>query len=202
MVSQLFDVVRQLTFYGAYHSNKTNVLIHMICVPILLWTFQVLTSEFPLPSFIPPLYHEFSRCLIFELKFPAIMAVLYISYYLLLEPVAAVLYIPQFTLSLLTATAFSYHQRNSMVWAGILYALSWAAQFIGHGFAEKRAPALIDNALGAVVLAPFFVHLEILFYFGYNPKLHKRIQNGVGLEIARIRREDAEKKRVEEKKEM
>ena len=27
----------QLTFYGAYHSNRINVLIHIICVPILLW---------------------------------------------------------------------------------------------------------------------------------------------------------------------
>lgn len=27
----------KLVFYGAYHSNKVNVAIHMICVPILIW---------------------------------------------------------------------------------------------------------------------------------------------------------------------
>lgn len=54
MASQLFNVDKQvntlfilsfdllidllqLTFYGAYHSNKTNVLIHIVCVPLLLW---------------------------------------------------------------------------------------------------------------------------------------------------------------------
>jgi len=27
----------QLTFYGAYHNNKYNILIHVLCVPWLLW---------------------------------------------------------------------------------------------------------------------------------------------------------------------
>ena len=27
----------QLTFYGAYHSNKVNVGIHMIFVPTIMW---------------------------------------------------------------------------------------------------------------------------------------------------------------------
>jgi Protein of unknown function (DUF962) len=31
--------ISQLTFYGAYHSNRINVLIHIICVPILLWLY-------------------------------------------------------------------------------------------------------------------------------------------------------------------
>lgn len=27
----------QLAFYGAYHSNKINIAIHIICVPIIMW---------------------------------------------------------------------------------------------------------------------------------------------------------------------
>lgn len=30
-------LVTQLTFYGAYHSNPTNILIHVFGVPLLLW---------------------------------------------------------------------------------------------------------------------------------------------------------------------
>jgi len=30
----------QLTFYGAYHSNRINILVHIVCVPILLWSFH------------------------------------------------------------------------------------------------------------------------------------------------------------------
>lgn len=47
----------------------------------------------------------------------------------------------------------------------------------------------------AVVLAPFFVHLELLFGLGYRPAMHKRINNAVGVEITRIRRAEADKKR-------
>ena len=43
----------------------------------------------------------------------------------------------------------------------------------------------------ALVLAPFFVHLEWLFKLGYRQDLHRDIINGIGMEIARIRREEA-----------
>jgi len=46
-----------------------------------------------------------------------------------------------------------------------------------------------------VVLAPFFVHLEVLFALGYRPEMYKDIKNSIGMEIARIRRLEAEKKR-------
>lgn len=92
--------------------------------------------------------------------------------------------------------------------AAWLFALAWVAQFAGHGLAEKRAPALLDNIVGgefhrtadlldsdpsaALVLAPFFVHLEILFAFGYRRQLHKEIVNGVGVEIAHFRKEQGD----------
>jgi len=48
----------------------------------------------------------------------------------------------------------------------------------------------------AVVLAPFFVHLEVLFGLGYKPAMHKRINNEIGKEITRIRKAEGEKKRA------
>jgi uncharacterized membrane protein YGL010W len=201
MVSQLFDVNKQLTFYGAYHTNQINILIHIICVPLLVWTFQVLSSEIPLPEFIPHIHHEFNQYLVFNLNISTIHAGLYLLYYLALEPVAALLYAPQLVLSLLTATAFSYRS-DAVTYAGILHVVSWIAQFLGHGLAEGRAPALLDNLLGAIVLAPFFVHLEILFGLGYKPELHKRIQNEIGKEVTKIRKAAGEKKRAVGKKEL
>lgn len=111
------------------------------------------------------------------------------------------LYTPQFVLSCLSATSYA-HRPDSMKVAGALHAFSWIMQFIGHGAAEGRAPALLDNLLGAVVLAPFFVHLEMLFALGYNPKLHKQIQNEVGKDIAKFRREQAEKQRAAGRKDL
>ncbi|KAF7981594.1 hypothetical protein HWV62_32646 [Athelia sp. TMB] len=153
---------------------------------------------------LPAVHHEFTPYLVFDLKFPAVMAGSYLLYYFALEPVAALIYAPQMILSLLTATAFYYHGGDSRIAiAGALHAVSWIAQFAGHGFAEKRAPALLDNLLGGklisnipIVLAPFFVHLEVLFHFGYRPALHKEVQNSIGKEVTRIRKIEGDKKRA------
>jgi 2-hydroxy fatty acid dioxygenase len=47
----------------------------------------------------------------------------------------------------------------------------------------------------AFVLAPFFVHLEILFALGYRPEFHQDIINGVGAEIAKLRKEQGDVRR-------
>ncbi|KAF8076093.1 hypothetical protein FPV67DRAFT_1573106 [Lyophyllum atratum] len=212
-VSQLFDVNSQLTFYGAYHSNRVNILVHIICVPILLWTFQVLASALPVPSFIPEVHYTINEYLRFELNLAAIHAGLYLAYYFVLEPVAAVcgsrfilpypihpnlqlLYAPQLLLSLLTATAYATGPGH-ITKAALLHVASWIAQFLGHGLAEKRAPALLDNLVGAVVLAPFFVHLEILFALGYRPEMHRHINNEIGKEITKIKKAQGDKRRAE-----
>ncbi|CAH1756315.1 3060_t:CDS:2 [Entrophospora sp. SA101] len=69
--------------------------------------------------------------------------------------------------------------------ASIVHITSWVLQFIGHGFAEKRSPALKDNIIQAVLLAPLFVWLEVLFAIGYRTVLQKRIKIGVEAAIKR-----------------
>jgi len=197
--SSLFDVRKQLTFYGSYHSHPVNVGVHMFGVPLLQWSLLVLASILPVPSFVPRIHYVFNDYLVFNLNVPAMTMVLYFVYYTILEPVAAIIYAPQLVIILLTATAFSEHS-GSIQKAAILNVISWIAQFIGHGVAEKRSPALLDNILGAFVLAPFFVHLEILFSFGYNPELHKQLQNDVGKEILKIKTAEGGKRRAAEKR--
>lgn len=117
-------------------------------------------------------------------------------------------------LTLLTATAFA-KRPDYMLPAGLIHIFAWIAQFIGHGVAEKRSPALLDNIIGgkhvslvyfvsynfqAAVLAPFFVHLELLFKLGYRPEMHKRLMNDIGKEVTRIRRLEGDKRRATEVK--
>jgi len=197
--SGLTDIRRQLTFYGAYHSNTTNIFVHILCVPMIMWSGQVMGVHVPLPSWFPYIHYKLSDHLEFELNASLIQAVLYMIYYAVLEPVAALLYAPQMALSVLTAIAFSKRQDHMSVGLAV-HAFAWVAQFLGHGLAEHRAPALIDNILGAAVLAPFFVHLEILFYLGYRPALYKQLQSDVGKEIARISKIEVDKKREKQAK--
>lgn len=37
----------------------------------------------------------------------------------------------------------------------------WVAQFLGHGVFEKRAPAVLDNLVQAIFMAPLFVIMEV-----------------------------------------
>jgi hypothetical protein len=52
----------------------------------------------------------------------------------------------------------------------------------------------------ALVLAPFFVHMEILFKLGYRPAMFRQLQNDVGVEIAKFRKIEGDKKRAAERR--
>ncbi|KAJ7228942.1 hypothetical protein GGX14DRAFT_616000 [Mycena pura] len=205
--STLFDIYSQFAFYGAYHTNRINILIHIICVPLILCALFQLSNECSKTDdlsgsaqamashvLVFPVHHTFSDYLVFDFNFPALAAAAYFAYYFALEPVAALLYAPLMVLSVLTATAFA-RSPSYMTQAAILHAACWIAQFLGHGLAEKRSPALLDNILGAVVLAPFFVHLEILFALGYRPEMHKRLTNEIGKEIAKMGKVQGDRRR-------
>ncbi|KAK7462685.1 hypothetical protein VKT23_007273 [Stygiomarasmius scandens] len=193
MVS-IFNVEKQLAFYGAYHSHPINLTIHIICVPLILWSAQVFLTQIPFSTFFGPLSDStrnsviiFNEYLIYKVTPATIVSVLYFLYYLILEPIAAILYLPQLTFSLLTATAFAETQAN-LSKAVFLHVFCWCMQFLGHGLAEKRAPALFDNLVGALVLAPLFVHLEILFKLGYRPDLRKMLRNDIAKDVVEYRK--------------
>ncbi|RCK66726.1 hypothetical protein Cantr_03390 [Candida viswanathii] len=170
----LFDLESHLVFYRSYHFNQTNVTIHLICIPIILLSTI---------AFLSPL-HPLSSSPVFNLG--TLLAWSYGAYYVLLDwkvgvPAASVL------------VSFAYYIGN--VYRGLsdagkdefikvavgLHVLSWLAQFYGHGVHEKRAPALLDNLLQALVLAPYFVAFEIAFFLGYRKDLKKTMDNRAGV---------------------
>jgi uncharacterized membrane protein YGL010W len=55
----------------------------------------------------------------------------------------------------------------------------------------------ILTLVAALVLAPFFVHIEILFKLGYRPAMYRQLQNDVGVEIAKFRKKEGDKKRAQ-----
>ena len=60
---------------------------------------------------------------------------------------------------LLTATALGQNP-NALTLGLVIQGVSWTAQFLGHGLAEKRAPALLDNLLGGMynLLCRQYIH--------------------------------------------
>lgn len=112
----------------------------------------------------------------------------YATLYILMEPVAGGILAPL----MLAGTAYANHLTSTYgqtanYWALGLHVTSWIAQFVGHGWFEGRAPALMDNLVQACFLAPFFVWMEILFLLGYRPELKSRLDKAVEKEVQRFR---------------
>ena len=78
--------------------------------------------------------------------------------------------------------------------AGALFIASWIAQFVGHGVFEGRAPALLDNLVQALFLAPLFVWMEILFFLGYRPELKARLDEAVSVEVEKYQQSKSKSK--------
>jgi 2-hydroxy fatty acid dioxygenase len=127
-------------------------------------------------------------------------AILYSGFYILLEPVAGTVLLPM----IIGWTAFANHLTTNYTSSANTGAIaveivSWVAQFVGHGVYEGRAPALLDNLLQALVLAPFFVFMEALFKMGYRPELQKRVNAEVEKEIKKVKAAKAAKENGEVK---
>lgn len=113
---------------------------------------------------------------------------IYATLYILLEPVAGGILAP----AIIAATAYgnyltSTYGATANYWAAGIHIVSWIAQFVGHGVYEGRAPALLDNLVQAIFLAPLFVWLEALFMLGYRPELKARLDKGVEEDIAKFK---------------
>ena len=174
--------------YGTYHTHPKNVLIHIIFVPILLFTMSSLGANVVFST----VYPEY-------LNLSTLIMSIYATLYVLLEPVAGGLIAPFVVLQSLVGS-WCVQQPwgtdfNKI--AGVVQVSSWIFQFIGHGVFEKRAPALLDNLVQALFLAPLFVWLEVMFSFGYRPELKVRLAEKVKVARAKL---DAKKAAAKGKK--
>lgn len=131
-----------------------------------MFTIFLTLANLTLPSSTP--YHNAST----------LISLIYAGLYILMEPVAGSLLAPLVIASSLAGT-YSLQRWGAAAnhWALGVQAVSWAAQFVGHGVYEGRRPALVDNLVQALFLAPLFVWIEVLFVVvGYRPELRARLE--------------------------
>ncbi|KAI0110039.1 DUF962 domain-containing protein [Daldinia grandis] len=182
------NLERQLIFYGAYHHNSVNIAIHMICVPLILFSGFALAANtgtlIPLPTYltIPHL----------DLNLGTLAAFTWGGLYVLLEPVAGtILALICLGAAAATNTAVAENPTLTNQVALTVHIVCWLLQFVGHGAFEGRAPALLDNLTQAIFLAPLFVWLEFLFKFGYRRELQSRVSKAVQVKIAEFKERKA-----------
>lgn len=151
---KLLDLGYQLGYYKAYHMHGKNVTIHLWCIPLILFSAIVLLG--PL-GIVWPLIGVYS------------------IYYFLLDPFVACLAFP-FLLGF--GKVSDILQGSGLnVFLGVLaiHLIAWGAQFYGHFHFEHKAPAVFDNLVQPLVLAPYFVLFEVLFMLGFKKDLEREM---------------------------
>nr|ACN40113.1 unknown [Picea sitchensis] len=91
MAGGIFDLEKQFAFYGAYHNNAINVLIHTIFVWPIFFTALVLGCFTPALGLLPfsPGAFPFQEYMILNLSF--VVAVVYALFYIMLDKKAGTL---------------------------------------------------------------------------------------------------------------
>jgi uncharacterized membrane protein YGL010W len=128
--------------YAESHQNRTNELIHWICVPLIMFSLIGLVWSIPFP-YIKLLgqYNGYFNWASFLIAFA-------IYYYLRLSPMLS--YVMLFVLF-----AFSYgiislegwqKAGGPMVWqvSSAIFVIAWIGQFIGHKI-EGKKPSFLDD---------------------------------------------------------
>ncbi|OAV97094.1 hypothetical protein, variant [Puccinia triticina 1-1 BBBD Race 1] len=195
----IFNLEDQFLFYGQYHHNPVNILIHLICVPVIFFTSLILAHQFgffphtvlgavELPELLVRTGWFGQTGAMYELNMSTVTSIGYALYFVALEPVAGLLYMPillafgHWANLIVTSFPDSYFNPTLAIWV-----LSWILQFVGHGHFEKRKPALIDNLFQSIVLAVFFVWIEALFFLGYKPALARSIHRKIAAAVAQFK---------------
>jgi len=197
----VFQLEDALTFYGSYHNNKINQLIHVVFVPCIIWSAFVIFSyinaewfvghEIHLLDFLSKGNPIFDFAIVNYLNENLVIGgglALTIGlsvYYLTLVTVPAITY--DIFLFVMMATAGHFYRATPHAWqyALALHVFAWYIQIHpGHAIFEQRNAALVDNFFAGLALGPLFAWFEVLFFFGWNKELRDRLQVRIENNIA------------------
>lgn len=176
-INKLSKFQRFFYDYGRYHSNRINVWIHVLCIPVIYVSLMQLLRfacshygiEYNLGWLIP------------ILASPMYFSVDVITGILtLVVGLGGDLVFKRYDLSCPDHNLKGWH-----IWL-ILHLVSWIAQFIGHGIFEKRKPALMDNLL-LTLNAPVFALLEVFELFGYRKEEIEETRKYINYDVQKYR---------------
>ena len=135
--------------YAIYHKNRTNKLIHWVCIPLIMFSLFGLLS-------------------ILSFQFMSVFIVLALLYYLKLSKSLALgmLLISLFFVSIIDLISFTDKQ-SSIILYSTIFIVAWIGQFVGHKI-EGKKPAFFKD-LQFLLIGPLW-----LLSFIYN-KLNIKI---------------------------
>lgn len=121
--------------YSADHRNPTNILIHWICVPAILWAVIALLWLLPVPPSIGRTGFWCGLVMVGAVAF----------YWRLSRTLGAAMFVVLVALALLTELLFRRLGADTLFWVAIgVFVLAWIGQFIGHLIEGQRPSFFTD----------------------------------------------------------
>jgi uncharacterized membrane protein YGL010W len=131
-----------LSEYAESHQNRTNQIIHKICVPLIVFSVIGLIWTIPSPWTNP------------YLNYASMIAVMVLIYYFILSPKYFAFMLPMF-LAFIMAAAWINLVSNLLVVSLLVFVVSWIFQFIGHKI-EGKKPSFLKDLL-FLLIGPLWV---------------------------------------------
>ncbi|HET7063161.1 MAG TPA: Mpo1-like protein [Rudaea sp.] len=145
------EVDRWLGNYSEDHRNPTNILIHWICVPLILWTVIALLWVVPVPAML-------GRAGLWA----AVAMFAALSFYLRLSrTLGLAMFVAFVALGLITEALYRWLGPAALMWLAIgVFVVAWVAQFVGHKVEGKRPSFLTD--LAYLLIGPAWIVAKIM----------------------------------------
>ncbi|KAK7200884.1 hypothetical protein NESM_000147200 [Novymonas esmeraldas] len=175
-----FNLKKSFVFYGAYHNNWQNQIVHVLFVPAIFTTALSFLARVPIAG---------------DVNLSHVVAAFYAVSFIMMEPLAGAMYAPVIgAMEYLASRVLLHHVPTSIA----IHLFGWVTQIVAHKYAEGRQPAFTEDPLQAVHAAVFFVWLELLYYLGYRPSQKAELDRLIHERIAKMDEEKAPSKPVKE----
>ena len=137
-------LTRLLESYEKSHQNPINEAIHIIAIPLIMFSILGMTAAF-------------------DIFLEYILAGVVIFYYLKLSKIAALLMLVWLLIYLGLVVLFKPYIIEISI---LLFAFGWILQFLGH-FIEGKRPSFFED-LRYFLIGPLFVVQKAISKFGIN----------------------------------
>ena len=121
--------------YSSDHRNETNQLIHLVCVPAIVWSVTALLWAIPVPGtwFLPGAFSAFA------------MFLAWAYYWRLSRKLSIGLFVCFFASALLNRWVADTYGMSALLMLAIgVFVVAWIGQFIGHKVEGHRPSFLTD----------------------------------------------------------
>lgn len=187
-----------MAFYGVYHRNPMNQLIHFFGVPAILWTGFVFGAHLPwspalmVPRVAPPLLPDIPKHYV---TYATVWCLFYTFYYIKIDPVGGLLYAPFLYGMYASAVRWTLTDQTNakheidkpppwtgtgkvLWWALLVHLLAWYVQIHpGHKMFEGAQPALLQSLGASFSSAPLFAFYEGVWFLGLRHTFREQVRD-------------------------